>query len=143
MGACRATVVGRKVGAKGRKVSCVGPAMYGRRILCASHRLCHIGEKAFLELVEQYGAAESKNYLQEIVDYTERLTRAAIAELPDGVYAFEDWLDDDGIDHGEPISLKVEFRKQGEEIVADWTGSSPQVKGASYSTYNAAVSPLG
>ena len=91
---------------------------------------CHIGEKAFLELVDQYGVSASKTYLQEIVDYTERLTRAAFRELPDGVYDFEDWLDDDGVDHGKPIKVRVEFRKEGDRMSADWTGSSPQVKGA-------------
>jgi N-methylhydantoinase B len=69
-------------------------------------------------------------FLNEVIDYTERLTRAAVRELPDGSYDFEDWLDDDGIDHGAPIRLKVTVHKQGDELLADWTGSSPQVKGA-------------
>ena len=91
---------------------------------------CHIGEKVFLDLIEEYGAGTSKAYLQEMIDYSERLTRAAIRELPDGVYEFEDWLDDDGIDIGKPIRLKVTFRKKDDELVADWTGSAQQVKGA-------------
>ena len=36
--------------------------------------------------------------MHEVVDYAERLTRAAIRDLPDGEYSFEDWIDDDGID---------------------------------------------
>ena len=68
--------------------------------------------------------------MNEVVDYTERLTRAAISELPDGTFDFEDWLDDDGIDLGQPVPLKVTFHKKGNQLVADWTGSSPQVKGA-------------
>ena len=66
----------------------------------------------------------------ELIDYTERLTRAAIRELPDGEWSFEDWIDDDGIDLGRPIPLKVTLTKRGDRMVADWTGSSPQVKGA-------------
>jgi N-methylhydantoinase B len=91
---------------------------------------CHAGETGLLDLVKAYGLARSKQYLGEIIDYTERLTRAAICELPDGIYDFEDWLDDDGIDLNRPIRLKVTFRKKADQIVADWTGSSPQVKGA-------------
>jgi N-methylhydantoinase B len=91
---------------------------------------CYTGETGFLELVRRHGAPRSKAFLNEVIDYTERLTRAAVCELPDGSYDFEDWLDDDGIDLDVPIRLKVTFRKQGDELLADWTGSSLQVKGA-------------
>lgn len=91
---------------------------------------CHIAEKQFLELVSRYGTEKVENYMQEVIDYTERLMRAAIAELPDGEFSFEDWIDDDGIDCDTPIRLFVKFSKQGDRIVADWTGSAPQVKGA-------------
>jgi N-methylhydantoinase B len=91
---------------------------------------CHIAERQFLELIERYGADSVRLYMQEVIDYAERLTRAAIARLPDGVYRFEDWIDDDGIDVGKPIRLFVTLTKQGDSLIADWTGSSPQVKGA-------------
>ena len=91
---------------------------------------CHIAERQFLQLVERYGADTVAVYMQEIIEYAERLTRAAIRDLPDGVFSFEDWIDDDGIDFGKPIRLFVTLTKQGDHLVADWTGSSPQVKGA-------------
>ena len=91
---------------------------------------CHIGETAFLDLLRHYGAKTVKIYLAEIIDYAERLTRAAIRDLPDGIFAFEDWLDDDGVDFGEPVYMKVTFEKKGDELCADWTGTDPQVKGA-------------
>jgi N-methylhydantoinase B len=58
------------------------------------------------------------------------MTRAAIRELPDGVYRFRDHIDDDGIDVGKPIPLEVTLTKQDDRILVDWTGSSQQVKGA-------------
>lgn len=91
---------------------------------------CHIAERQFLDLVQRYGTATVKIYMQEVIDYAERLTRAAIGDLPDGVYRFEDWIDDDGIEVGKPIRLFVTLTKQGDSLHADWTGSSPQVKGA-------------
>jgi N-methylhydantoinase B len=91
---------------------------------------CHICETGLLELVRRYGRARSNAYLNEVIDYTERLTRAAVRELPDGTYDFVDWLDDDGIDLDEPIRLQVSFHKRGDELQVDWTGTSPQVKGA-------------
>ena len=91
---------------------------------------CHIAEEAFGRLVAKHGIAQVSAYMEEILDYTERLTRAALAELPDGEWRFTDWIDDDGIDFGTAIPLTVTLRKQGDRMTADWTGTSPQVKGA-------------
>src|SRR3954463_7729701 len=91
---------------------------------------CHIAEQALDELAARYGEAKLAQYMTELVDYAERMTRAAISDLPDGVYDFLDHIDDDGIDVGIPIPLKVAITKQGDRIAVDWTGSSPQVKGA-------------
>ena len=91
---------------------------------------CHIAERQFAELVARYGAETVKAYMQETIDYAERLTRAALAELPDGEWSFEDWIDDDGVDYRKPIRLFVTLRKRGGHMVVDWTGTNPQVKGA-------------
>jgi N-methylhydantoinase B len=95
---------------------------------------CHIAEQQFLALVERYGADTVKAYMAGLIDYTERITRAALRALPDGEWSFEDHIDDDGIDRGRPIPLRVTFRKEGDTLRADWTGSSPQVRGAINST---------
>lgn len=91
---------------------------------------CHIGETQFAEIVARYGAEKTKFYLNEVIDYAERLTRAALEKLPDGEWSFEDWIDDDGVDYGKPIRLFVTIRKTGGHMVVDWTGTNPQVKGA-------------
>ena len=91
---------------------------------------CHTGETGFLDLVERHGPGGTRSHMAETIDHTERLTRAAVRELPDGIYDFEDWLDDDGVEFGKPVRLKVTFRKKGEHLSADWSGSSPQVRGA-------------
>src|SRR3954447_6165059 len=91
---------------------------------------CHIAEQALHELAARYGEEKLAQYMTELVDYAERMTRAAISGLPDGVYDFLDHIDDDGIDVGRPIPLKVTITKTGDRIAVDWTGSSPQVKGA-------------
>lgn len=91
---------------------------------------CHIAEQQFAELVERYGPEQTKAMLNETIEYSERLTRAALRELPDGEWSFEDWIDDDGIDVGQPIRLFVTLRKTGDKMVVDWTGTNPQVRGA-------------
>jgi N-methylhydantoinase B len=95
---------------------------------------CHIAEGQFEELMVRYGVAKTRLYMREVIDYAERLTRAAVAQLPDGEFSFEDWIDDDGIDIGKPIRLYVTIRKKGDRMSVDWTGSSEQVKGAINST---------
>jgi N-methylhydantoinase B len=91
---------------------------------------CHIAEEAFVALLRRHGAETVRLYMHELIEYSERLTRAAIRALPEGVFAFEDWIDDDGVDFGRPIPLKVRLFREGDTLVADWTGSSSQVKGA-------------
>lgn len=91
---------------------------------------CEVAQRKILALVDRYGLDESLAHMSEIIDYTERLARAAVRELPDGEYSFEDWIDDDGTDIGKPIRLFVTVRKKGESVEFDWSGSAPQVKGA-------------
>src|SRR5262249_39195316 len=91
---------------------------------------CHIAEKQFAELVAKIGAKPTQDLLEATIDYAERLTRSALEELPDGEWSFEDFIDDDGIDYGKPIRLFVTIRKSGGHMLVDWTGTSPQVKGA-------------
>ncbi len=91
---------------------------------------CHIAERQFMELIERFGKETVEIYMAEVMDYAERLTRAAVSELPDGVFTFEDWIDDDGIELDKPIRLFVTMTKKGDSMKVDWTGTSPQVKGA-------------
>ena len=54
--------------------------------------------------------------------------RAGIASLPDGTYAAEDFLDNDGADD-EPIPIRLELRVRGEDMTLDFSGTSPAVAG--------------
>jgi N-methylhydantoinase B len=91
---------------------------------------CAIAERGMADLVAAHGADAVVALMRAVTDHTERMTRAALAALPDGEAEFEDWIDDDQIDAGKPIRLFCRVRKQGETMTMDWTGSSPQVKGA-------------
>ncbi|SDC31857.1 hydantoinase B/oxoprolinase family protein [Belnapia rosea] len=97
---------------------------------------CTIAERAFKELVARYGRETTRLYMDELLDYAERLTRAALLDLPDGEWRFEDHIDDDGVEVGKPIPLRVRVEKRGDRMVVDWTGTSPQVKGAINNTFS-------
>ena len=91
---------------------------------------CSIAETQFLELIAQYGVSATRHYMGEVTDYAERLTRAAVRELPDGEWSFEDFIDDDGIDRNKPIRLHCKITVRDDRIKVDWAGSAAQVKGA-------------
>lgn len=96
--------------------------------LMAQMSACLAGIRGFTEICERYGVDEVLLYIEELHDYTERLTRAEIAEIPDGTYRFTDHLDGLGA-KPVPIVFQVAVEVRGEEIFIDWTGSSPQVPG--------------
>jgi N-methylhydantoinase B len=94
----------------------------------------NIGERDMLKLLEDYDAREFKAYMTDLVDYTERLTRAGIAALPDGQVEFTDWNDDNGAG-GDPVKFQVRLTVRGDKIVVDFTGTSPQTTGAMNPNY--------
>src|SRR5215831_17926086 len=59
---------------------------------------CKTGEKGMRELAARYGVDALDAYYAELLDYTEKMVRAEIRTWPDGVYCFDDYLDDDGVD---------------------------------------------
>jgi N-methylhydantoinase B len=103
---------------------------------------CEIASRGMIDLVARYGAGEVRRLMVAMMDYSERLTRHCLSELPDGEATFTDWIDDDQIDEGVPIKLVCTIRKHGDTMEVDWTGSAAQVKGAINNTlsYTAAMS---
>jgi N-methylhydantoinase B len=81
------------------------------------------------ELFAAHGVSTVLACIDELLSRAERLTRAQIADIPDGDYAFVDWLDDDGVDIGRPVKIAVTVRVRGSAMTFDFTGSDPQVRG--------------
>src|SRR5205814_480039 len=88
-----------------------------------------VGERGFMRLVSTYGYPTLRGFIDDIMDYTERMTRLEIAGWPRGEYVFSDAIDDDGLDPG-PIPIKLTVRVQGDELEMDFSGTAPQVRGA-------------
>ena len=68
--------------------------------------------------------------------------RAAIRRMPDGVYEFEDFLDDDGVDLGQSIRLHVRLDIAGDNLTADLSGCSPQARGPVNATLASAAAAV-
>lgn len=90
---------------------------------------CHVGERGLHKLAARYGFDTLLAYIENILDHTETLVRIAFSKIPDGEYAFTDYIDDDGMGSG-PIRLQVAVKVVGSEIWVDFTGTSGQVKAA-------------
>jgi N-methylhydantoinase B len=86
------------------------------------------GAARLLEIIARAGAPEAVSYAAHLNRYSARLVRAAIKEIPDGIYEAEDALDDDGTGD-EPCTLRVSVRVKGECARVDFAGSAPQVAG--------------
>ncbi|MBI4202637.1 MAG: hydantoinase B/oxoprolinase family protein [Chloroflexi bacterium] len=96
--------------------------------LSAQIAAIHTGQRRFQEVVARYGLATAREHMEALMDYSERLMRAAIAAIPDGTYAFLDYLEGDGVTD-DPVPLAVSVTIVGDTATADFTGTSPQVRG--------------
>nr|WP_242832363.1 hydantoinase B/oxoprolinase family protein [Desulfosporosinus orientis] len=87
-----------------------------------------IGTARLDELIHNYSAAKLKETTKHLLGHAEKLTRQAIANMPDGDYFGEEWVDDDGF-QANPIKIKVKVIIRGEEMTLDFQGTDAQVKG--------------
>jgi len=100
----------------------------------ASLGACRIAESRIRRLLAKYGRKTVLDCITLNLDRSERRLRARIATLPRGEYVYEDYLEfyqDGGFD---PVLMRLTLTIAGDEIVADFAGSSPQVPGVVNST---------
>jgi N-methylhydantoinase B len=94
---------------------------------------CRTGLSRLQEVCSRYGAQVAARAAGELLDYSERMMRAFILQVPPGIYQAEDFLDDDGVsDRPIRIAVKISFarRRQGKLVRIDFSGSDAQVEGA-------------
>ena len=101
----------------------------------------NIGERRMAELVARYDLATVVEGAHLLIDYTERRLRAEIAELPEGSFAASLTVEDDGVGT-EPFDVQVKLVIRDGRIIADFTGSSPQVRGPMNCTFVVAAAAL-
>ena len=101
----------------------------------------NIGERRMAELVARYDLKTVVDGAHMLIDYTERRLRAEIAELPEGSFAASLTVEDDGVGT-EPFDVEVKLVIRDGRIIADFTGSSPQVRGPMNCTFVVAAAAL-
>ena len=96
--------------------------------LMAQWAAAMVGATRINELYDRLSVVDVELYVDAVLQHAERCMRAGISELPDGVYEYEDYLDDDGMTD-EPVKIAVRLTIQDDEATADFTGTSAQVTG--------------
>lgn len=89
----------------------------------------HTGDVRLREIAEKYGPETLLGAMQEISDHGERLSRAAVARLPDGSWEASDFVDSDGIDLDQLVEVKVKVTIDGDRMIVDWSATDQPARG--------------
>ena len=101
-----------------------------RRGDLAAQQASHVvGARRISEIVERYGLEEVNRQAEALIAYAERRTRALLSDLPPGTFAFEDALDGDGV-VDQPVPIRVALSVGNGQLIVDFSGSSPAVRGS-------------
>ena len=91
------------------------------------------GEIRLLEILTQEGCSQFQEGIRAVNQYGRRLADNLLVGLPDGVFEFEDYLDDDGVGTVDiPLKVKIVITTTAQgtkDLQVDFTGSSPEVRG--------------
>ena len=109
--------------------------------LRAQRSALRVGEQRLQELAERHGTDTLFAAMDEILDRSETAMREAIRAIPDGVYGFEDHLDDCG-PNTDPVRVRATVTVAGDTVGIDFDGSSPQTRSGlnSYINYTRSYS---
>jgi N-methylhydantoinase B len=92
------------------------------------------GVRRLSALVGRHGLETVLQYIEELIDYAERRARADIAALPQGLFAADGFIDNDGFTD-QPVRLAASLRIDGDGVFFDLTGCDPQRRAPVNSTY--------
>ncbi len=87
-----------------------------------------LGVMRLHSLLDEQGDELVQCAMRELRQRALRLMRAHIGQLPDGTYAFEDVLDNDGV-RDQPITIALDMTIQGERMTLDFSRTSAQCDG--------------
>jgi N-methylhydantoinase B len=97
--------------------------------LMAQVTACRTGIERFQAIVDRYGWDQVEASIERFFDQAEAEDRASVAGIPDGTYRAEGALDGDGISDT-PVPVVVTVTVEGDSMVVDLEGSSPECHGS-------------
>jgi N-methylhydantoinase B len=87
------------------------------------------GEEALIELLDRYARSAVDGAIDSYLAATERAMASAIRKIPDGAYAGESRVDNDGIEMDQAPCIRVAVKVEEEKLTFDFSGSDPQTRG--------------
>ena len=103
---------------------------------------CSLGERRLNALVSKYGIACYEAHKKELFNSTETMMRAEIASVPNGKYEGSSMVYYDGKHPGSKFEIKAIITVKDEEIIFDFSESSPQTNGFVNGTYTSSCSAI-
>jgi N-methylhydantoinase B len=94
----------------------------------------HVCSEKIIEMLEDEGLDTLDDIADEIISLTEKSMRLAIAKIPEGVYPYEGIIE--GAGEREDITIRLSVKIQKDDILVDFTGTSPQVNWGVNVVYN-------
>jgi N-methylhydantoinase B len=85
-----------------------------------------LGTRRLVEMAREHSAPELRRQALALMDWTERLTRAKLSELPDGSVCFEDTLERPG-KPGSVVRIRARLSIQGERLTVDFSDTDDGV----------------
>ena len=106
----------------------VRPPAEVRGDLLAQYAANNTGARRLGELVDKYQTDTIERYLDEMIRYSERRMRAALAKIPQGEYTYEDVIEGDGISD-RTYTVRVNLETRGDSVRADFSATDDVAKG--------------
>lgn len=88
-----------------------------------------LGERKLTALVKKHGVSAVEHVIEELLDASEKQMREEIRQIPNGIYQAERQIDNDGIIHDQPVTIRVKIEVQDETATFDYSESDSQVPG--------------
>jgi N-methylhydantoinase B len=89
-----------------------------------------VGQADLEAVMKRFGRSTVLAAVDSLLTFTGNAFLKEIEMIPDGVYEFEDYLDDDGFTLGVPIPIRVKITVKGNKLKVDFAGTASQIRGS-------------
>ena len=103
---------------------------------------CSLGERRLINFINKYGIDSFEAHKKELFNSTERMMRAEITSVPNGIYEGSSKVYYDGKHLGSVFEIKSRITVNDEDIIFDFSKSSPQTNGFVNGTYTSSCSAI-
>ena len=91
---------------------------------------CKLGLRRLTELMKKYGPEQVQEAIQKTWEMSEQTARKGVRTIPSGQYRAEAFLDNDGVEYGKPVYIRVRVEVSGDKMIVDFSDMNDQVRGS-------------